>query len=152
MRRAIERIRQQKATGMTALYDAIGLYLDGAAGQDGRKVMLLYTDGGDTQSSIRFNELLDLLKASDATVYAIGAFSHQSDRMVGEQRLILQRITEATGGQAYFPRSVSELDKVYAQVVAEIRAHPRFVELHAQIWSVLRDEVLKGYQQQLTAV
>jgi NitT/TauT family transport system ATP-binding protein len=29
-----------------------------------------------------------------------------------------------------------------------VRIHPRFVELHAQIWSVLRDEVLKGYQQQ----
>jgi NitT/TauT family transport system ATP-binding protein len=35
--------------------------------------------------------------------------------------------------------------------VAEIRAHPRFVELHAQIWSVMRDEVLKGYQQQKKA-
>ena len=76
--RLVERIRQQKTTGMTALYDAIGLYLDGAAAQDGRKVMLLYTDGGDTQSSLRFNELVDLLKASDVTVYAIGALEHQS--------------------------------------------------------------------------
>ena len=35
--------------------------------------------------------------------------------------------------------------------VAEIRMHPRFVELHQQIWDVLRDEVLKGYQQQKRA-
>ena len=34
--------------------------------------MLLYTDGGDTRSALRLRELLDLLKASDVTVYAIG--------------------------------------------------------------------------------
>ena len=70
--RLIERIRQQKASGNTALYDAIGMYLDGAHGQNGRKIMLLYTDGGDTRSAMRFGELLDLLKASDVTVYVIG--------------------------------------------------------------------------------
>jgi len=120
--RLVERIRQQKLADYTAMYDAIGVYLDGASEQEGRKVVLLYTDGGDTKSSLRLSDLMDLLKASDVTVYAIGAFSHQSDRMMAEQRLVLQRITEATGGQAYFPRSVQELDKVYAQVVAEIRA------------------------------
>jgi len=76
--RLIERIRQQKTTGLTALYDAIGVYLDGASSQTGRKIMLLYTDGGDTRSSLRMNELLDLLKASDVTVYVIGALDHQS--------------------------------------------------------------------------
>ena len=35
--------------------------------------------------------------------------------------------------------------------VAEIKTSPRFVELHAAIWAVLREEVLKGYQQQLAA-
>src|SRR5262249_51245592 len=75
--RLIERIRQQKAGGWTALYDAIGVYLDGAASQSGRKIMVLYTDGGDTRSSISFGELIDLLKASDATVYVIGELEHQ---------------------------------------------------------------------------
>src|SRR5580765_8076715 len=96
--RLIERIRRKKASGNTALYDAIGLYLDGAGGQDGRKVMLLYTDGGDTQSSLRFNELIDLLKASDVTVYAIGALEHQSGSARERARSILQTIAETTGG------------------------------------------------------
>ena len=48
------------------------MYVDGAAGQNGRKIMLLYTDGGDTRSAMRFSEMLDLLKASDVTVYVIG--------------------------------------------------------------------------------
>ena len=120
--RVVERIRQKKASGWTALYDAIGVYLDGAAGQDGRKIMLLYTDGGDTRSSISRSELMDLLKASDATVYSIGALEHQSASSRNEQRMILQQIADTTGGRAFFPTSVKELDGVYEKVVAEIRA------------------------------
>ena len=120
--RLVERIRQRKLADFTAMYDAIGIYLDGAAEQEGRKIVLLYTDGADTRSALRFSELMDLLKASDVTIYAIGVFSRQADRLMSEQRSVLTRITEATGGQAYFPQSVKELDKVYAQVVAEIRA------------------------------
>ena len=120
--RLVERIRQQKTDGNTALYDAVGVYLDGAAGQTGRKIMLLYTDGGDTRSALRFGELLDLLKASDATVYVIGELEHQTQASKGAQRAILQQIAEATGGQAFFPLSVKNLDAVYDKVIAEIRA------------------------------
>jgi VWFA-related protein len=120
--RLIERIRLKKASGFTALYDAIGVYLDGAAGQDGRKVMLLYTDGGDTRSSMSWSDLLDVLKASDATVYVIGELEHQSSSTKNTQRMILQQIADATGGQAFFPVSVKELDRMYEKVLAEIRA------------------------------
>jgi Ca-activated chloride channel homolog len=120
--RAIERIRQQKPDGHTALYDAIGLYVDGAAAQPGRKIMLLYTDGGDTQSALRFGELLDLLKASDITVYAVGLLEHQSQASRTAQRRVLQQIAETTGGLAFFPQAVRSLDAVYDRVIAEIRA------------------------------
>jgi Ca-activated chloride channel family protein len=120
--RLIERIRQKKASGNTALYDAVGTYLDGAGGQDGRKIMLVYTDGGDTRSSIQWHELLDLLKASDVTVYAIGMLEHQSQSTKLQQRMTIQQMAETTGGQAFFPTSVKELDKVYEKVLAEIRA------------------------------
>ncbi len=53
--RLIERIRQRKPDGWTALYDALGTYLDGADQQDGRTVMVMYTDGGDTRSALRFD-------------------------------------------------------------------------------------------------
>jgi Ca-activated chloride channel family protein len=120
--RLIERIRQQKARGFTALYDALGIYLHGAAEQDGRSIMLLYTDGGDTRSSLSLAELMDLLKASSVTVYPIGMLDHQSSSVRTQQRMLLQRIAEVTGGQAFFPASVKELDSVYEKVVAEIRA------------------------------
>ena len=117
--RVVERIRLQRARGSTALYDAIGLYLSGAFGQAGRKVMLVYSDGGDTRSSLRWSELTELLRASDVTVYAIGAF--QRGRRLGERRT-LQQVASLTGGQAFFPSSLSALDDVYGHVVAEIRA------------------------------
>jgi len=120
--RVVERIRQKKATGFTALYDAVGMYLDGADGQDGRKVMLLYTDGGDTRSSLSKSELLDLLKASDVTVYAIGALEHQSASFRNEARMLLTQVAETTGGRAFFPTALKELDSVYEKVVAEVRA------------------------------
>jgi Ca-activated chloride channel homolog len=120
--RVVERIRQKKASGFTALYDAIGVYLDGAGGQDGRKVMLLYTDGGDTRSALSFSELIDLLKASDVTVYAVGELEHQPQSVKNDQRMKLQQIAEVTGGEAFFPAVVKELDSVYDKVVAQIRA------------------------------
>lgn len=120
--RLVERIRLQKTRGQTALFDAIGVYLDGAAGQDGRKIMLLYTDGGDTRSAMRLSDLLDVVKASDVTIYAIGALEHQSGGARMEQQVVLRRIAEATGGQVFLPPSMKDLDKVYEQVASEIRA------------------------------
>ncbi len=120
--RVIERIRQKKAGGSTALYDAVGVYLDGAAGQRGRKIMLLYTDGGDTHSSLSFSDLIELLKASDVTVYAIGELEHASGAGRNEARRILTSMAETTGGQSFFPTSVKELDAMYEKVLAEIRA------------------------------
>jgi len=120
--RLIERIRKPKATGWTALDDAIGVYLDGAAKEDGRKVMLLYTDGGDTRSAMSWSDLVELLKASDVTIYVVGQLEHQSASSKNEQRMVLQQMADITGGQAYFPNSVKELDHMYEKVLAEIHA------------------------------
>jgi Ca-activated chloride channel family protein len=120
--RLIERIRGQRVDGWTAFYDALGVYLHGAAADDGQKIALVYTDGGDTRSSITFSELLDLLKACDVTMYMIGYLEHQYSSARNEQRLQLQRIAEITGGQAYFPTSIKELEKIYEKIQREIAA------------------------------
>src|SRR5262249_42466117 len=115
--RLFERIRGLKTGGETALYDAVGVYLDAARTQDGRKVMVLYTDGADTRSSLRLDQLMDLLKASDSTVYTIGALENQPDMVRVEQRQILMRVAEATGGMAFFPSKVGDLNRIYEQIV-----------------------------------
>lgn len=120
--RLVERIRQRKPDGWTALFDALGIYLDGADDLDGRKVLVLYTDGGDTRSAVGFADALEMLRASDVTVYAIGFLEHQSQSSRIEQKMQLQQLAEMTGGQAFFPMSTKMLDEIYEKVAAQIRA------------------------------
>jgi Ca-activated chloride channel family protein len=120
--RLIERIRQRRPDGMTAFYDAIGVYLDGAAFQDGRKILVLYTDGADTESSMTYSDMVKLLKASDVTIYAVGFLAHASRSVMLDLRLRLMDLASMTGGQAFFPGVAKDLDKSYAEVLAEIKA------------------------------
>jgi NitT/TauT family transport system ATP-binding protein len=62
------------------------------------------------------------------------------------------RVVVLSAGPATRPIGEFAIDLPRPRHVAEVRTQPRFVELHAQIWNVLRDEVLKGYQQQLRKV
>src|SRR4026209_2594570 len=89
--RLIERIRQRKADGMTALYDALAVYLSGTADQTGQKVLIMYTDGGDTRSTLTISEVNDLLRASDVTVYVVGYLEHQMSSGRMNQRMELTR-------------------------------------------------------------
>jgi Ca-activated chloride channel family protein len=120
--RLVERLRGQEAGGMTALYDALGVYLDGAFDQDGRKVLLLYTDGSDTRSQLRRDELLDLVRASDVTVYAVGFQSQTRGAARIQEQLRLQEIVGITGGQSYFPDTLDDLDDIYEQIREELAA------------------------------
>lgn len=120
--RIIERIRTRTPEGWTALWDALGIYLDGIQFLDGRKVLVIYTDGGDTRSAQTFGDAMAMLKASDAIVYAIGFLQHQPTSVRMAQQMQLSRLTELTGGQAYFPLSKEALDEVYRKVVAQVRA------------------------------
>ncbi len=118
----VERIRMRKADGWTALYDAMGVYLNGAQDQDGQKILVLYTDGGDTRSSLTFRDALDLLKASDVTVYAVGYLEHQSSSGRAQQRMELDRFATMTGGQAYFPVAGRNLAETFDRIQKEIAA------------------------------
>jgi Ca-activated chloride channel family protein len=119
--RLVERIRGRKPDGWTALYDAIGVYLNGAESQDGQKVLVLYTDGGDTTSSMSFRDMLTLCKASDVTVYAIGYMEHQGSGRL-QQRNEMERVAATTGGQAYFPGVAKDLDGVFEKIRQELAA------------------------------
>ncbi len=119
--RLIERIRSRRPGGMTALYDALGVYLDGAFEQDGRKILVLYTDGEDTRSRLSASEARDLLRASDVTVYAVGFQESLRSRQRMRQRMLLNQLTEITGGFAYFPNSADDLDEIYGRIADELQ-------------------------------
>ncbi len=119
--RLVEHVRRRKPDGYTALYDALGVYLNGASTLTGDKILVMYTDGGDTRSAMNQGELIDLLKVSDVTVYSIGYLEHQGSNRLGQQQ-VLQRLATTTGGQAFFPTSVKDLDKMYEKILGEISA------------------------------
>jgi Ca-activated chloride channel family protein len=119
--RLVERIRMRKPDGWTALYDALGVYLDGADGRGGRTILVMYTDGADSRSRLNFAEIMELVKASQVTVYAVGLVEHTGS-MRHQLRMRMQQIVEATGGQAFFPSALKDLDAAYEKVLAEIRA------------------------------
>jgi len=87
------------------------------------------------------NELLDLWSAKKKAVLFI---THDLDEAIA----MSDRVVVLSAGPATHPIGEFIIDLPRPRDVAEVRAHPRFVELHSQIWGVLRDEVLKGYQQQ----
>ena len=120
--RLVERIRARKPDGLTALYDAIGVYLTGAADDSGRKILVMFTDGGDTRSTTTFSKLVTMLRASEATVYAIGFLEHQPAAMRSEQRQRISQIALETGGEAFFPSEMKQVEDAYAKILNQIRA------------------------------
>ena len=87
------------------------------------------------------NEVLALWGAKKKAVLFI---THDLDEAIA----MSDRVVVLSAGPATHPIGEFIIDLPRPRDVAEVRAHPRFVELHSQIWAVLRDEVLKGYQQQ----
>ena len=120
--RLVARIRGRKPDGYTALYDALGIYLAGAAEINGRKVLVLYSDGGDTRSAASWSDTLDLLKASDVTIYVVGFLQHQTQSSRTSQGYQLREIAGLTGGQAFFPTTAKDVDAAYDKVLAELNA------------------------------
>ncbi|OOG39984.1 ABC transporter ATP-binding protein [Polaromonas sp. A23] len=88
------------------------------------------------------NEVLDLWAAKKKAVLFI---THDLDEAIA----MSDRVVVLSAGPATFPMGEFDIDLPRPRNVAEVRTQPRFIELHTQIWDVLRDEVLKGYAQQL---
>jgi NitT/TauT family transport system ATP-binding protein len=90
------------------------------------------------------NEVLALWAAKQKAVLFI---THDLDEAIA----MSDRVVCLSAGPASHPIGEFAIDLPRPRDVAEVRATPRFIERHQAIWGVLRDEVLKGYQQQLAA-
>ena len=88
------------------------------------------------------NEVLELWAAKKKAVLFI---THDLDEAIA----MSDRVVVLSAGPGTHPIGEFTIDLPRPRDVAEVRHQPRFVELHTQIWNVLRDEVLKGYAQQL---
>ena len=88
------------------------------------------------------DEVLALWAAKKKAVLFI---THDLDEAIA----MSDRVVVLSAGPGTHPLGEFLIDLPRPRHVAEVRTQPRFIELHTQIWSVLRDEVLKGYAQQL---
>src|SRR6266850_4715647 len=112
---------QQTLAGSTAIWDAIWatsneLLSDSA--EHTRRAIILLTDGEDTISQVRMQEAINRALKADALIYAIGI----GDRYeYGIDEAALRKITEGTGGRAYFPRNERDLNDAFAQIQRDLR-------------------------------
>src|SRR5881275_678170 len=112
---------QQTLAGSTAIWDAIWatsneLLSDSA--EHTRRAIVLLTDGEDTISQVRMQEAINRAVKAEALIYAIGI----GDRyQYGIDEGALRKITEGTGGRAYFPRNERDLNEAFAQIQRDLR-------------------------------
>ena len=112
---------QQTLAGSTAIWDAIWatsneLLTDSAEHQ--RRAIILLTDGEDTISQVHMQDAISRALKADALIYAVGIGDRYN---FGINEGALKKITEGTGGRAYFPRNERELRDAFAQIERELR-------------------------------
>lgn len=110
--------------GGTAMRDAISLsmdYMKKEAKKD-KKVLLVITDGNDTASEEPLEKLIQKVKGNDGVlIFAIGLLNEESKRDAKAATRAIKALTEASGGLAYYPQGLPEVDKIALQVAHEIR-------------------------------
>jgi len=111
-----EAITSTEAIGATAVYDALHAAYRKLRGIQGRKAIVLLTDGDDTSSQFGFERILEEAKSESVIVYAIGLGGS-----FGPGRNVIQSFPEETGGRAFFVRKASELGETYQRIAEELR-------------------------------
>ncbi|MCC7035559.1 MAG: VWA domain-containing protein [Acidobacteria bacterium] len=109
----------------TRLNDALASSLDALRGIDGRRVILVFTDGEDTASRARFNTVMDRARDEEVMVYSIGLESEYFNgvRVVRSRPTRdLRKISEETGGGYFELKETAELAPTFSRVAQELRS------------------------------
>jgi len=109
----------------TRLWDAVLLSLEELKGIEGRRVVLVFTDGEDTESKARLGATIDRARLDDAMVYAIGLESNffNGQRMVrSEPDSGLRKIADETGGGYFELKKTADLAPTFTRVAQELHA------------------------------
>ncbi len=119
------RLSSLSATGDTALYDALYAGVEKLKeGRHKKRVLLVLSDGADNRSRYNFREVRQLIKESDALIYAISSASSSSScvRMCHQQaQMLLEELVNPTGGKTFFPLTREDLEKVANEIAVTIR-------------------------------
>jgi Ca-activated chloride channel family protein len=121
--KTIERGIDNLKTGPgTSIYDAIFLCSESLLDREGRKVLVLITDGGDTTSKADYNSALRRAQQAEAIVYSIIVVPVEADagRNLGGEHALIQ-ISKDTGGKYYYAEGQQQLDEAFRKISDELR-------------------------------
>lgn len=144
------------AEGNTALYDSLIQALFYFNGLRGKRALILLTDGEDSGSSYRFEEVLEFARRTGVAIYGIGLSIDQRDI---DSRSKLNRLCSETGGDCTYIDSAAELDRVYGRIEDELRSQyllayqsnrptggDEFVEIDVEVEGAgLKARTISGY-------
>lgn len=121
-RRADHALHALHGEGGTSLYDAIYLASDTLANREGRHVMIVVTDGGDTTSYKQYKDALSAAQRADTVLYPIIVVPIPSDagRNTGGEHA-LTTLAQSTGGRTFYPESADQLNVAFADILHELR-------------------------------
>jgi Ca-activated chloride channel homolog len=122
LKAALERIDSR---GGTALYDALlGSMNHLKKGTREKRVLLIVTDGVDNSSDHSLAYTVQKLEQSNVIIYAIGLFTKSDDSWsdIRQGKKALLALTEASGGEAFFPNTVDEADSICTRIAQDIRS------------------------------
>ena len=128
----IDALENIDARGETALYDALYLAAEKVTkdGKKDKKAILLITDGEDNASKYGINKVIEALRQSKVTVYAVGLLEEDDQRgglfkkppsKKAKEDLI--KFADITGGQAFFPKNLDEVEDITKRIAHDIRNH-----------------------------
>jgi Ca-activated chloride channel homolog len=121
-------ITQLAAGGSTSLHNAIYIALKElrkvrAVNEEDvrRQALIVFSDGEDTSSLVSFDEVLDLAKRSETSIYTI-ALRGADVQAKGfrEAEFVMRTLAQETGGRAFFPAKIDDLNGVYTQIADEL--------------------------------
>jgi Ca-activated chloride channel homolog len=105
--------------GETALYDAVAVALEHLKlGNRDKKVLIVVSDGGDNASKHKLNDILTLVRQSNAILYTLGIFDNQDD---DRNPAVLKRLAKETGGEAFLPKSLDDVTPICERIASDIR-------------------------------
>jgi VWFA-related protein len=121
-------IHQMVAGGSTSLYNATYIALRElrkirAVSEEEvrRQALILFTDGVDTSSLVSFDEVLDLAKRSETSIYTIALRGIDVQaKGFREAEFVLRTLAQETGGRAFFPAKIDDLAGVYDEIADEL--------------------------------
>jgi Ca-activated chloride channel family protein len=148
--RLIDSLKELRASAGTSFYDAILLASRAQLRREGRHVIVVVTDGGDTTSDKKFADAREAAQNADAVIYPIlvTPITNDAGRNLGGERA-LETLATDTGGRVFQPAGAAALDEAFTQILRDLRTqylvayYPRNLPVDSPRFHLVRVELTR---------